>query len=486
MTWLESPVALALAWALIHFLWEGVAIAAALAALLWLGRGWPSRWRYAAAAMALFALPLAFGLTAALYLGPGRAQVLTFVREAYRAGAAPWPSDFSLEPAGWRGALVWLTPLWMSGVVVFDLRSLGGWMAARRLRGSGVCAAAGFWRARLNLPGAVPLLESCRIGVPMVVGVLRPAILVPIGFAAGLPPAQVEAILLHELAHIRRHDPLVNLFQHFVEGLLFYHPAVWWISRVVRTEREHCCDDRVVAATGDPYGYAAALAALELRRPSYQPVLAATGGNLVNRIRRLLKTPAPPRSVAAPVLESIAILLLAAAALLAWQSKPAQSAPEAQTVYQRWLNEDVAYIIDDRERAAFQALPTDAERDHFIQQFWERRDPTPGTPRNEFKEEHYRRIAYANRHFASSAAGWKTDRGRVYIFYGPPDEIESHPSGATPYEIWFYRKLGTEGAPTWGFFAGSEFRLAPAGSPLRLAIPPQKPPVPGVRELPVR
>jgi GWxTD domain-containing protein len=135
----------------------------------------------------------------------------------------------------------------------------------------------------------------------------------------------------------------------------------------------------------------------------------------------------------------------------------AQEPPgEPMTPYRKWLNEDVAYIITDQERAAFKGLQTDAEREHFIEQFWLRRDPTPDTPENEFKEEHYRRIAYANQHFASRIAGWKTDRGRIYITYGPPDEIDSHPSGGAyqrpasegggttstvPFEQWRYRYI---------------------------------------------
>jgi GWxTD domain-containing protein len=100
---------------------------------------------------------------------------------------------------------------------------------------------------------------------------------------------------------------------------------------------------------------------------------------------------------------------------------------ELETPYRKWLNEDVAYIITDEERAAFKRLQTDEEREQFIEQFWLRRDPTPDTVENEFKEEHYRRIAYANENFASGIPGWKTDRGRIYITYGPPDEKESHP-----------------------------------------------------------
>jgi len=129
---------------------------------------------------------------------------------------------------------------------------------------------------------------------------------------------------------------------------------------------------------------------------------------------------------------------------------------ELETPYRKWLNEDVAYIITDEERAAFKRLQTDEEREQFIEQFWLRRDPSPDTVENEFKEEHYRRIAYANEHYASGIPGWKTDRGRIYITYGPADEIESHPSGGTyerppeegggetstfPFEQWRYRYI---------------------------------------------
>jgi GWxTD domain-containing protein len=100
-----------------------------------------------------------------------------------------------------------------------------------------------------------------------------------------------------------------------------------------------------------------------------------------------------------------------------------------ESPYKKWLQEEVPYVITDDERAAFRKLSTDEEREQFIEQFWERRNPNPGSPENEFKEEYYRRIAYANEHYASGIPGWKTDRGRIYITYGPADEIEAHPSG---------------------------------------------------------
>jgi GWxTD domain-containing protein len=129
---------------------------------------------------------------------------------------------------------------------------------------------------------------------------------------------------------------------------------------------------------------------------------------------------------------------------------------ELSKPYKKWLDEDVAYIITDEERAAFKQLSNDEERDNFIEAFWQRRDPTPDTEENEFKEEHYQRIAYANEHFAAGVPGWKTDRGRIYIVFGKPDEIESHPSGGTyerpmeegggetstfPFEQWRYRYI---------------------------------------------
>jgi GWxTD domain-containing protein len=129
---------------------------------------------------------------------------------------------------------------------------------------------------------------------------------------------------------------------------------------------------------------------------------------------------------------------------------------EVKKVYKDWIEKDVAYIITDDERKAFKALATDEERENFIEMFWRRRDPNPDTEENEFREQYYERIAYANEHFTSGTPGWKTDRGRIYIAHGKPDSIESHPSGGLydrpsyegggstttyPFEIWFYRHL---------------------------------------------
>jgi GWxTD domain-containing protein len=136
--------------------------------------------------------------------------------------------------------------------------------------------------------------------------------------------------------------------------------------------------------------------------------------------------------------------------------KPRNVKPELKKVYKDWLEKDVAYVITDEERRAFKKLETDDERERFIEDFWRRRDPDPDTDENEFREEYYERIAYANEHFASGIPGWKTDRGRIYIMYGKADEVETHPSGGAyqrepyegggstttyPFERWFYRYL---------------------------------------------
>jgi len=306
-----------------------------------------------------------------------------------------------------------------------------------------------------------------------VVGHFRPLILMPVGMLAGLSPSQIESILLHELAHIQRHDYLINILQRHVEGLLFYHPAAWWISAVIRTEREHCCDDLAVSISGDPHEYARALAALEQNRFSPAAV-AATGGSLVKRTHRLLY----PKTTAAwaPFSAVLILLLTGAATVAAWPANPSPSnaiekqlktEPAIEPAYSKWLHEDVAYIIDQAERTAFLGLTTNEERDKFIEQFWERRNPSPGAP-NKFKEEHYRRLAYANRHFASGVPGWQTDRGHIYILYGPPDELEAHPHAAVPTEIWLYHHVQGVGDNATITFVDSTgrgyYRLAP-GAP---------------------
>jgi len=467
-SWVSTPLAQALGWTLLHSFWEGAIIAAVLGAALWATRS--ARARYAAACAAMLLMLGGIGCTL-IRVMPERAHGWPGVSTI---ALPPWNVPTDLGAAGYSGIRLavlvpWLVPFWIAGVWIFALGQVAGWIWLSRLRRRGVCCPPEHWRQvierlseRLRVSKPVRILESCLAEVPMVVGHIRPVILVPIGLLAGLPPGQVEAILLHELAHIRRHDYLVNVLERAAECLLFYHPAVWWISRVIRAERENCCDDVVVATSGDARQYAVALTTLaEMRWSGGNPAIAATGGTLVKRIRRLLY-PKAASGAWAPLIAVAIVITTAVVTLAAWPLKPAQQpavAPQAEaepaetSPYDRWLDQEVPYIITNQERAAFKELATDEERNMFITQFWERRNPHPGSPENEFKEQHHRRIAYANQHFASnSAPGWKTDRGRIYIVYGPPDEIDDHPSGSIyrapmsesgkvvlhPFQVWRY------------------------------------------------
>jgi GWxTD domain-containing protein len=247
-----------------------------------------------------------------------------------------------------------------------------------------------------------------------------------------------------------------------------------WISGVIRAERENCCDDVAVAASGNGHEYAVALAALEQKRSAGRsPALAATGGSLVKRIRRLLY-PKGPNGAWTPLLAALVLMVTAALALTAWQSAPPAGTNLSEaSPYLKWLNEDVVYIIADRERAAFLKLTTDEEREKFIEQFWERRDPSPGSPEKVFKKEHYRRLAFANKHYGTSSGGegWRTDRGHMYIVYGPPDEIESHTRYSPaqyPFEAWRYTHIegiGDDVTVTFVDRAGAgDYRFAPGKS----------------------
>lgn len=454
----KTPISVALGWTLIHSIWEGAIIAGVLGLILLSIRS--PRIRYVAGSLALLATLASFIITLIHFLPERGSGSGTLIKITLPPWDARQLADGSVDRFPHFGMLIpRLTPIWIFGVCIFYLRYALGWLSLYRMRQRGLWNAPDCWQqciarlsVELKISRPVLLFESLLADTPVVLGHLRPAIFLPLGFLSGLPAAHVEAILLHELAHIRRADYLVNICQRIIEGLLFYHPAVWWISHVVRAERENCCDDMVVEKRGDAYDYALALTALEQNRSEQprstaQATIAAGGGNLMKRIQRLL-CPKQPHDIWVSVAGAVILMASTAMGLAAWHVNlnsmhvSKQTKQNVTDPWQKWLNEDVVYIIADQERSAFERLGTDPERQHFVEQFWARRDPTPGTAENEFKKEHYRRIAYANDHFAGSLPGWKTDRGRIYIKYGPPDEIDSHPSGGS------YRRPDSEGGGT--------------------------------------
>ncbi len=331
MTALEHVVhthfAKAIGWTLFHSLWEGAVFALLLLAALRLTRS--PRVRYACASIAMLAILMAFLSTLAGLLPEKVAAPAAIARALPNASPQAGPGLPAIAPPfTLSDVLPWLAPFWIAGVVFFQLRGAAGWILSRRLRRRGVCCAPDAWQRRLTglreslrLSQPVRLLESCLTTVPVVVGHVRPVILVPIGMLTGMAAARVEAILLHELAHILRGDYLANLLQTVAESVLFYHPAIWWISGVMRAEREDCCDDLVVGITANAPEYAAALATLEQNRwAAHDAALAANGGNLVKRIRRLLDPPLSTRGALAPVLSASILVITAAFALTAWQA----------------------------------------------------------------------------------------------------------------------------------------------------------------------
>ncbi|MGA2260315.1 MAG: GWxTD domain-containing protein [Acidobacteriota bacterium] len=198
----------------------------------------------------------------------------------------------------------------------------------------------------------------------------------------------------------------------------------------------------------------------------------------MNRIFPLIDRPKQPRTAARLICAMgflVGVFCLVAAARIGPNGqtggkpdKAGQLRQEAEARYRQWLKEDVAYIITDEERAAFQRLQTNEEREQFIIQFWQRRNPTPQDPGNKFKEEHYRRLAYTNEHFASSVPGWATDRGRIYILYGPPDKVED----SFNLQRWHYRHIDGIGDDIVFEFVHPNY-----SNEFRLVVPPDKGPV---------
>lgn len=330
LQWAAHPLVHRLGWTLLHFLWQGAVIAALFALAQ---TAWPKRSGHACyltgclALLLMLAAPL---LTFAL-LRTGRpisaessvgGQLLNPPGVAETAGAqvavgqmsqigqmgqppaafppAPNPQSTlfpSLHPEHFLPLFVLA---WLLGVSALSLRLLVSSLHVARVKRRGHEPPGAAWlerldrlKAALQISRPVRLVKSVLVEVPTVAGWLRPVILLPAAALSGLPPAQLETILAHELAHIRRHDYLVNLLQNALETLLFYHPAVWWISSAVRAEREICCDEIAVKICGDRLVHAQALAALEQLR-SARPSLAlgADGGSLLERIRRLSGAPA--------------------------------------------------------------------------------------------------------------------------------------------------------------------------------------------------
>ena len=248
-----------LGWTLLHFLWQGAAIALLYALGRWrLGNLRSGQGRSLMACAALAAMISSPVITFAVLSRSsvplsnpyvGRVPISSPSMTIEHRSTIPMQT---LAVRIWEDRVMpWLVVAWLAGAAGFSVRLFGGWAIAARMRSNLVRPAPPEWQRkidrlviRVRVSRPVRLLVSAMVPTPTVVGWLRPVVLMPIGALAGLPPEHVEALLAHELAHIRRHDYLVNILQSVAESLLFYHPAVWWISGRIRDEREVCCDDK--------------------------------------------------------------------------------------------------------------------------------------------------------------------------------------------------------------------------------------------------
>jgi beta-lactamase regulating signal transducer with metallopeptidase domain len=343
LTILALPAAQRVAWALVHFLWQGLLLGLLAWGILALMRRKKAQLRYLVACGFLVAC-LAAPVATCFRLAPRPASLLLIEPASFfdaesggqvNAGSEPTLQAGMPKMASWvfrlRSALLpvlpWIFGIWLAGVGFFSIRSVGGWIWLQRIKARGVAIVDPYWHDHLlemaqsvGIRRVVRFLETDSITSPLASGLLKPVVMVPLGFLTNLDPLAVEAVLAHELAHIRRLDVLVNGCQCVIETLLFFHPAVWWISRRIRIEREHCCDDAAVEACGDPILFAETLNRLDTMRGLHRSLAAsATGGNLMERIRRLLVPEPQPIRFTAPSLSMVVAFFLGATVFAAQQ-----------------------------------------------------------------------------------------------------------------------------------------------------------------------
>jgi len=292
---------------LVHSLWQGGIIALLLAAALFFLKNADARLRYALSCLALASViawcaltGFYFSMKAEWTAVPDEQQAVVQDSADSHATVASLTTSSELTGEFYRlgnGSLYrWLFPVWAIGVVLLSAYHMLGWRRMSRLTRRGTDNIPPAWKERfanlceeMRLMKTVGVVGSSRISVPCVFGWVKPVVLLPVSIFSGLGAAEIEMIVVHELAHVRRNDILVNILQTAAETLLFFNPAVWWISRQIRAEREHCCDDAVVACRQDKLGYARALASLEEWRAVSGGFVAAAGSSsLLWRIRRIV------------------------------------------------------------------------------------------------------------------------------------------------------------------------------------------------------
>ncbi len=300
--WISPELLRTLGWTLLHFLWQGAGIAALFAAGAAVCRSASARYALAVGALVLMMVSPVMTFT---WL---ELQTAPAVRTAAE-GASTWAGTSTRNATALSGsrasvaesraeqpiAMLWVVEVWFLGVLLLSLRTAGGLFLIERMRRKEIKPVGGnlyerclALQRRMGLDRVIQYCECHRLDAPAVLGWFRPVVLLPVRALTGLTGEQIEAVIAHELAHIRRLDCFVNLFQIAAETLLFYHPAVWWVSQRIRAERENCCDDEAIFICGDALNYARALTLMEEWRTAPALMMAANRSPLAQRVVRLL------------------------------------------------------------------------------------------------------------------------------------------------------------------------------------------------------
>ncbi|MCK5461562.1 MAG: M56 family metallopeptidase, partial [Bacteroidales bacterium] len=308
-TFIPENIINALGWTIFHSLWQGLIIGLIVFFIFKYHRNISSQTRYLLGVFALAAIFASSLFTFFIAYHPVSSQaefvIFSSANISHLAGISVTADELSVlipVSSGWQQSLIrtfdFVSIIWFIGVLLLTLRLAGGILVINGMRRQGVSPLPAAWEQRMQLLAlktglrrSITYLQSQKVRVPTVIGILRPVVLIPAMIISGLPADQLETIIVHELAHIRRHDFLINIMQSIMEALFFYHPVVWIISENIRQEREKCCDDYTVRVCGQVSLYARALAYLsELQITAVIPSVAITGNkkNILNRVERLL------------------------------------------------------------------------------------------------------------------------------------------------------------------------------------------------------
>lgn len=363
----------AFAWTLLHSLWQGALVAAIAAGFMVLFRSSRPVVKYTLLNGLLALLPILFVTTFLLCYNPHSArdqvktvtlalqsddpaQVNASLQVDYSSSSTPWYNSsarFVEQHANW------LVLIWFTGFIFFFLRFSGSILLIHRLRNKQLYPVDDYWVARLkDLSGSMGLRKSIKFAesaiakIPMTIGYLKPVILVPLGTIGGVPAQQLDAILLHELAHILRRDYLLNIIQSVIEMMFFYHPVTWWISGLIRQEREHICDDLVIGVNHDHLNYIKALTTMEelnVKTPLMANAITGSRKKLLNRVKRLLM----PAKIRRNVSEGIVAFLLLATLLLALSFNALSIIPDSYDMSGRESGERLISLLPNSVNNSF-------------------------------------------------------------------------------------------------------------------------------------